>query len=144
MGDLADEGRKRGVVSSYRVYWAYAFCKFFAIGYMAMQLCLKNWKQFLGLHIFEPYSCLSSHHPAGVTNFEPWPPMYSKTVTGVLSRCTFSIHVGKPTQFPWKLPVLLGGSSQFGLVVNNHGDRFCPLRIGLCWTPSIHGLYLSN
>ena len=29
------------------------------------------------------------------------------------------------------LDLVLGGSSQLGSVVNNHGDRFRPLRIGL-------------
>ena len=29
------------------------------------------------------------------------------------------------------LDFVLGGSSQLGSVVNNHGDRFRPLRIGL-------------
>ena len=41
---------------------------------------------------------------------------------------------------------ILGGSSQLGYVVNNHSDRFCPLRIGL-WDPfqiaELHGLYMG-
>ena len=40
-------------------------------------------------------------------------------------------------------PTLLGGSSQLGYVVNNHGDRFCPQDLGL-WDPfqtaELHGL----
>ena len=31
--------------------------------------------------------------------------------------------------------LVLGGSSQLGSVVNNHGDRFRPLRIGLLNDP---------
>ena len=69
--------------------------------------------------------------------------------SGVPNSSSFSRRIHHPwlqIAHPISQWFLLGGSSLLGYAVNNHGDRFRPLRIGLFSTPSkwpnsLHGIY---